>query len=70
VLYHTHFNYACAFALKNKPEESITHLELASKYDPARTLGDMGDPQLDSLRLDGRFVQLRNDLEKKATPQR
>lgn len=63
ILYHTHFNYACAFSLKSKLEESMTHLELAAKFDPARTLGDLGDPQLDAIRQDGRFTQLRTSLE-------
>jgi tetratricopeptide (TPR) repeat protein len=66
VLYFAHFNYACAFSLKSKIEEGLTHLELASRQDPARTLGDMGDPQLDNLRPDARFQQLKDELEARA----
>jgi tetratricopeptide (TPR) repeat protein len=68
ILYHTHFNYACAFSLKSKLEESLTHLELAAKFDPVRTLSDLGDPQLDNLRADGRFAALREGLERRLRP--
>ena len=54
--HHTAYHIACAYALINKPEQSIKWLEIAADDGfPCYPLFE-SDPNLNSLRQDGRFV--------------
>jgi tetratricopeptide (TPR) repeat protein len=63
MLFSTHFNYACAYALKAQREEALAHLELAARYDPINTLTSMSDTQLDNIRGETIFKEIQKRLE-------
>ena len=63
LLFKVHFNYACGYSLRKKSEEALAHLELAARFGPRDVLSSIGDPNLDHVRKEPRFVQLREELE-------
>ena len=63
LLFKVHFNYACGYSLRKKIEEALAHLELAARFGPRDVLSSIGDPNLDHVRKEPRFVQLREELE-------
>ena len=63
MLFSTHFNYACAYALKLQKEEALAHLELSARYDPVNTLTSMSDTQLDNIRNESVFKEIRKRLD-------
>ena len=63
LLFKVHFNYACGYSLRKQSEEAMAHLELASRFSPRDVLSSIGDPNLDHIRKESRFVQLRKELE-------
>ena len=61
--FSTHFNFACAYSLKNEKEKAITHLETAVRADPQSTFTSLSDAMLDNIReLDG-FVRIQDLLQ-------
>jgi tetratricopeptide (TPR) repeat protein len=62
-LFLINFNYACAYSMKKQSQESLAHLEMAARYDPINTLTSIGDVQLDNVRGDDDFQNLRKKLE-------
>ena len=63
LLFKVHFNYACGYSLRKKSEEALAHLELAARFGPRDVLSSIGDPNLDHVRREPRFIQLREELE-------
>lgn len=61
--FSVHFNLACVYSLKGNTEKALQNLALAAQIDPASTMASLGDPQLDFLRADKRFVELGNAVE-------
>ena len=63
-LFTIHFNFACAYALKGKADESSTHLELAARLDPVSCYASLGDTMLDNIRESASFDQIKSALER------
>ena len=61
--FSVHFNLACVYSMKQDAAKSLKNLAIAAQTDPASTLASLGDPQLDNLRADSRFMELALALE-------
>ncbi len=62
------FNYACAYSLKNRPEDAIAALRQAASAAPDATLASIGDVQLDSIRTLPEFRELVRRLNEGLPP--
>lgn len=63
LVFSLQFNIACANSLLGNSEQALRHLARAVQADPASAAVSLGDPQLDNVRADDRFVALRKALE-------
>ncbi len=61
--FSVHFNLACVYSMKKDTEKALQNLAIAAQTDPASTLASLGDPQLDQVRTDTRFVELSQALQ-------
>lgn len=61
--FSVYFNMACAHSLRDEADAAIEHLARAIQADPASSAASLGDPQLDKIRADPRFVSMRTSLE-------
>lgn len=65
ILFNLHFNYTCAYSLKEEHEKAISHLELAARAELILTYTNLGDPMLDPIReLEG-FKRIENILNER-----
>jgi len=68
LLFSIYFNKACLNSLKGRTEDAIENLIKAVETDPPSTLASLGDPQLDFIREDIRFKNVRFALESMLNP--
>lgn len=62
-LFAIHFNMACLYSLKQETPAALDHLYRAAEAAPASVYASLGDPQLDGIRRELRFQELRFTLD-------
>lgn len=63
LLFSVHFNMACLLSMKDRKEEALDSLYKAADSDPPSAFASLGDPQLDPIRSELRFRELKFILE-------
>lgn len=58
LMFSVHFNLACVYSMQKETDKALQNLAIAAQTDPASTFASLGDPQLDFIRPDARFVEL------------
>ena len=62
------FNLACINSLQLKTSDALEHLSLAAESDPVFTATHIGDPQLDAIRFEKRYVLIQRKLDRQFQP--